>query len=197
MASRQRRTSLASGEAVRAERSVCRSRPLPATVKDTRVARPPPPPPSAPGSLTVVPPNMQTRVAQEVLKSLGVPWVLVVSQDNFYKTLSPEESAAARASNHGVLFFSSLLGALAAKDLLSLTALRCLFAPGPGARRFRLARLVRLRQARRMRARHEGVQIGPDPELLVRGASAHERVDVPLRRQRDHRQARAVPTWSF
>lgn len=44
---------------------------------------------------------LQTRVAQEVLKSLGVPWVLVVSQDNFYKTLSPEESAAARASNHG------------------------------------------------------------------------------------------------
>lgn len=42
----------------------------------------------------------KTRVAQEVLKSLGVPWVLVVSQDNFYKTLSPEESAAARASNH-------------------------------------------------------------------------------------------------
>lgn len=44
---------------------------------------------------------IQTRVAQEVLKSLGVPWVLVVSQDNFYKTLSPEESAAARANNHG------------------------------------------------------------------------------------------------
>ncbi|GAA5987573.1 hypothetical protein JCM10908_002013 [Rhodotorula pacifica] len=42
----------------------------------------------------------KTRVAQEVLKSLGVPWVLVVSQDNFYKTLTPEESAAARASNH-------------------------------------------------------------------------------------------------
>ncbi|BGP56469.1 Uridine kinase [Rhodotorula sphaerocarpa] len=42
----------------------------------------------------------KTRVAQEVLKSLGVPWVLVVSQDNFYKTLTPEESKAARDNNH-------------------------------------------------------------------------------------------------
>ncbi|BGP49578.1 Uridine kinase [Rhodotorula kratochvilovae] len=42
----------------------------------------------------------KTRVAQEVLKQLGVPWVLVISQDNFYKPLSPEESAQARANNH-------------------------------------------------------------------------------------------------
>ncbi|TNY18640.1 uridine kinase family-domain-containing protein [Rhodotorula diobovata] len=42
----------------------------------------------------------KTRVAQEVLKQLGVPWVLVISQDNFYKPLTPEESAQARANNH-------------------------------------------------------------------------------------------------
>ncbi|GJN90267.1 hypothetical protein Rhopal_003268-T1 [Rhodotorula paludigena] len=42
----------------------------------------------------------KTRVAVEVLKSLGVPWVLVVSQDNFYKTLNAEESKQARANNH-------------------------------------------------------------------------------------------------
>ncbi|GAA6059752.1 hypothetical protein JCM10212_001960 [Sporobolomyces blumeae] len=42
----------------------------------------------------------KTRVAQEVLKALGVPWVLVISQDNFYKSLTPEESAAAFRNEH-------------------------------------------------------------------------------------------------
>ncbi|GAA5904739.1 hypothetical protein JCM8208_001340 [Rhodotorula glutinis] len=42
----------------------------------------------------------KTRVAQKVLKQLGVPWVLVISQDNFYKPLTAEESAQARANNH-------------------------------------------------------------------------------------------------
>jgi len=43
----------------------------------------------------------QTRVATEILKSLGVPWVLVISQDNFYNSLSPEQSAAAFRNEHG------------------------------------------------------------------------------------------------
>ncbi|GAA5906181.1 hypothetical protein JCM6882_006069 [Rhodosporidiobolus microsporus] len=42
----------------------------------------------------------KTRVAQEVIKALGVPWVVVVSQDNFYKALSPEESKLAFASQY-------------------------------------------------------------------------------------------------
>ncbi|CEQ41542.1 SPOSA6832_03254, partial [Sporobolomyces salmonicolor] len=42
----------------------------------------------------------KTRVAQEVLKALGVPWVLVISQDNYYLPLSPEESAAAFRNEH-------------------------------------------------------------------------------------------------
>lgn len=39
----------------------------------------------------------------QVLKSLGVPWVLVISQDNFYKSLTPEESQNAFNNNHGAL----------------------------------------------------------------------------------------------
>ncbi|CDR39479.1 hypothetical protein NBRC10512_007849 [Rhodotorula toruloides] len=42
----------------------------------------------------------KTRVAMQVLKSLGVPWVLVISQDNFYKSLTPEESQNAFNNNH-------------------------------------------------------------------------------------------------
>ncbi|GAA5983439.1 hypothetical protein JCM11641_007849 [Rhodosporidiobolus odoratus] len=42
----------------------------------------------------------KTRVAQEVLKALGVPWVVVVSQDNFYKSLTAEESRAAFENEH-------------------------------------------------------------------------------------------------
>ncbi|GAA5831973.1 hypothetical protein JCM5353_002829 [Sporobolomyces roseus] len=42
----------------------------------------------------------KTRVAQEVLKSLGVPWVLVISQDNFYKSLTAKEKEAAFRSEH-------------------------------------------------------------------------------------------------
>ncbi|GAA5870816.1 hypothetical protein JCM8547_001715 [Rhodosporidiobolus lusitaniae] len=42
----------------------------------------------------------KTRVAQEVIKSLGVPWVVVVSTDNFYKSLTPEESRAAFRNEH-------------------------------------------------------------------------------------------------
>ncbi|KAL8279835.1 hypothetical protein RQP46_007685 [Phenoliferia psychrophenolica] len=37
----------------------------------------------------------KTRVAQAILKKLGVPWVLVVAQDMFYKSLSPEQSKKA------------------------------------------------------------------------------------------------------
>ncbi|GAA6019113.1 hypothetical protein JCM11491_002851 [Sporobolomyces phaffii] len=42
----------------------------------------------------------KTRVALEVLKSLGVPWVLVISQDNFYKSLTPKEKEAAFRAEH-------------------------------------------------------------------------------------------------
>ncbi|ORY74045.1 uridine kinase family-domain-containing protein [Leucosporidium creatinivorum] len=42
----------------------------------------------------------KTRVATEILKSLGVPWVLVISQDNFYNSLSPDQSAAAFRNEH-------------------------------------------------------------------------------------------------
>lgn len=40
-------------------------------------------------------------MALEVLKSLGVPWVLVISQDNFYKSLTPQEKEAAFRAEHG------------------------------------------------------------------------------------------------
>ncbi|GAA5873911.1 hypothetical protein JCM16303_002628 [Sporobolomyces ruberrimus] len=42
----------------------------------------------------------KTRVALEVLKSLGVPWVLVISQDNFYKSLTAKEKEAAFRAEH-------------------------------------------------------------------------------------------------
>ncbi|SCV70464.1 BQ2448_1858 [Microbotryum intermedium] len=42
----------------------------------------------------------KTRVAQEVLRKLGVPWVVVISQDSFYKALSPEELSAAFRCEH-------------------------------------------------------------------------------------------------
>ncbi|GAA6021657.1 hypothetical protein JCM10207_008103 [Rhodosporidiobolus poonsookiae] len=42
----------------------------------------------------------KTRVAQEVIKALGVPWVVVISQDNFYRNLTPEESRAAFRNEH-------------------------------------------------------------------------------------------------
>lgn len=43
----------------------------------------------------------KTRVAQAILKLLAVPWVVVIAQDNFYKSLSPEQSKAAFENNHG------------------------------------------------------------------------------------------------
>ncbi|SCZ87637.1 BZ3500_MvSof-1268-A1-R1_Chr2-2g05103 [Microbotryum saponariae] len=42
----------------------------------------------------------KTRVAQEVLKKLSVPWVVVISQDSFYKPLTPEELSAAFRCEH-------------------------------------------------------------------------------------------------
>ncbi|GAA6028544.1 hypothetical protein JCM8097_007273 [Rhodosporidiobolus ruineniae] len=42
----------------------------------------------------------KTRVAQEVIKALGVPWVVVVSQDNFYKSLTQAERERAFKNEH-------------------------------------------------------------------------------------------------
>ncbi|KAM0786396.1 hypothetical protein ACM66B_001863 [Microbotryomycetes sp. NB124-2] len=42
----------------------------------------------------------KTRVATEIIKSLNVPWVTVISQDNFYKSLTPSELAAAFRNEH-------------------------------------------------------------------------------------------------
>lgn len=37
----------------------------------------------------------KTRVSQAILHELSVPWVTVISQDSFYRELSPEQSASA------------------------------------------------------------------------------------------------------
>ncbi|KAK4049872.1 Uridine kinase [Microbotryomycetes sp. JL221] len=42
----------------------------------------------------------KTRVATEIIKSLNVPWVTVISQDNFYKSLTPAEMDAAFRNEH-------------------------------------------------------------------------------------------------
>ncbi|KAK4046071.1 Uridine kinase [Microbotryomycetes sp. JL201] len=42
----------------------------------------------------------KTRVATEIIKSLNVPWVTVISQDNFYKSLTPSELQAAFRNEH-------------------------------------------------------------------------------------------------
>lgn len=37
----------------------------------------------------------KTTVAQEIVRRIDVPWVIIVSQDSFYKSLTPEESKKA------------------------------------------------------------------------------------------------------
>lgn len=184
-ASRRRRTSLESEAAALAARSVSRFyQSEPGSFS---------PDLSAHTSLDCVTADPQTRVAQEVLKSLGVPWVLVVSQDNFYKTLTPEESKAARDNNHGAL--PLLLGTISCsghsgrriQSRVLISSLRCVPCRIlPLLDRFRLARFVRLRQTRTVCARHERVSVGADSELFVRRASADKRNDVPVRRKRHH-----------
>ncbi|ORY81386.1 uridine kinase family-domain-containing protein [Protomyces lactucae-debilis] len=42
----------------------------------------------------------KTTFAREVVASLGVPWVVIVSLDSFYKVLTPEQSAEAHKDNY-------------------------------------------------------------------------------------------------
>lgn len=42
----------------------------------------------------------KTSVAQLIIKQLNVPWTVLLSMDNFYRTLTPEESAAAHRNEH-------------------------------------------------------------------------------------------------
>lgn len=42
----------------------------------------------------------KSTVARELLRRLGVPWTCVVSQDSFYRSLTPEQSARAWANEH-------------------------------------------------------------------------------------------------
>eukprot|EP00127_Corallochytrium_limacisporum_P005710 Clim_evm89s210 gene=Clim_evmTU89s210 len=42
----------------------------------------------------------KTTVAKEVIERLGIPWVVLLSMDSFYKVLSPEESALAAENKY-------------------------------------------------------------------------------------------------
>ncbi|GAA97909.1 uncharacterized protein L969DRAFT_25645 [Mixia osmundae IAM 14324] len=42
----------------------------------------------------------KTSVAQKIIQQLNVPWVVVLSQDSFYKSLSPEQSERAFANQY-------------------------------------------------------------------------------------------------
>ncbi|KAJ5489485.1 Uridine kinase [Penicillium diatomitis] len=42
----------------------------------------------------------KTSVAMEIVKSLNLPWVVILVMDSFYKTLTPEEHAKAHANNY-------------------------------------------------------------------------------------------------
>ncbi|KAI8923590.1 uridine kinase [Entophlyctis helioformis] len=42
----------------------------------------------------------KTSVSQRIIKQLGVPWVVLLSMDSFYKSLTPEQIAAAHRNEH-------------------------------------------------------------------------------------------------
>ncbi|KAI7865016.1 uridine kinase [Spinellus fusiger] len=42
----------------------------------------------------------KTSVADRILKSLNVPWVVIISMDSFYRPLTPEQCALAHQSNY-------------------------------------------------------------------------------------------------
>ena len=42
----------------------------------------------------------KTTVARQVIESLGVPWVSVLSMDSFYKVLTPEQNEQAAKNEY-------------------------------------------------------------------------------------------------
>jgi len=42
----------------------------------------------------------KTSVAMEIVKSLNLPWVVILVMDSFYKTLSPEQHAKAHVNEY-------------------------------------------------------------------------------------------------
>ncbi|KAJ2363088.1 Uridine kinase [Coemansia sp. RSA 2610] len=62
----------------------------------------------------------KTSVARQIVESLNVPWVVIVSMDSFYRRLSPEESRQAFLNNHDFDHPSSYDYASALQALRSL-----------------------------------------------------------------------------
>ncbi|RKP11581.1 Phosphoribulokinase/uridine kinase, partial [Piptocephalis cylindrospora] len=42
----------------------------------------------------------KTSVSDRIIRNLGVPWVVILSMDSFYKALTPEQKAQADANNY-------------------------------------------------------------------------------------------------
>ncbi|KAJ2797961.1 Uridine kinase [Coemansia guatemalensis] len=62
----------------------------------------------------------KTSVARQIVESLNVPWVVIISMDSFYRRLTPEESKQAFQNNHDFDHPSSYDFAAAVRALESL-----------------------------------------------------------------------------